>query len=58
MFWIMLLHTETSAVPVGYFTSKENCISASKEAVMVISGSVTVGAQLFTCVPVEVPLNR
>lgn len=53
MIWMMLLHTETSAVPVGYFTGKEECIAASKEAVMIIEGNITVGGQLFTCVPVQ-----
>lgn len=58
MVWIMLLHTETSAVPVGYFASREDCVMASKEAVMVIDGSVTVGGQLFTCVPVQGLLTK
>jgi hypothetical protein len=56
--WVMLLYTSTSAIPVGYFSSKDACVNASAEAVMVVGEKQIEQAQMFACVPVEGLLQK
>lgn len=56
--WVLLLHTDASAVPVGYFVSEDQCITAAKTSDMIVAGEVVKGPQIFTCVSVQGLLNQ
>ena len=51
--WVIIAMAENVAVPVGYYFSKEACVKAAQEAVMIVGENVVAGGQLFTCVPVD-----
>ena len=58
LLYALLFVSGESLVPVGYFTSGENCLEAGALSVFVENGELKNNPFDYLCVKVEQPLNK